>query len=85
MKNISLRGIDEKLERAIKERAKKNHESMNTTILKALQQAFGLERQENYPEYSDLEELAGTWSVRDEREFNETQSDFQKIDDEMWK
>ena len=68
MKTFSLRGINEKLERAIKERAEKNRESMNTTILRALQQAFGIEKQEKYPEYRDLEELAGTWNERDERE-----------------
>ncbi len=85
MKNISLRGIDEKLERAIKRQARKNHESMNTTILRALHRAFGLERELTYPEHNDLDELAGTWSAGDEEEFSRTQADFKKIDEEMWK
>ena len=85
MKNISLRGIDEKLERAIKRQARETHESMNTTILRALYRAFDLEKQLTYPEHNDLDKLAGTWSTDDEEEFNRTQSNFQKIDEEMWK
>ena len=84
MKNISLRGIDDKLEQAIKRQARDNHESMNTTILRALHRAFGLENQQTYPEYRDLDGLAGTWSARDQEEFNQTQADFQKLDKEMW-
>ena len=85
MKSITLRGIDEKLSLAIESAAKKEHRSINKTNISLFRKALGFAGHEEYPEYDDLDDLAGTWSQEDEDGFNEAVSDFKKIDEEIWK
>ena len=85
MKSITLRGIDEKLSLAIEFAAKKEHRSINKTIISLLRKALGFDDHEKYLEYDDLDDLAGTWSKDDEDRFNEAVSDFERIDEEIWK
>lgn len=35
--------------------------------------------------YRDLDRLAGTWSEKDGKEFQERVEDMEKIDEEIWK
>ena len=74
MKSLTIRGIDEKLSLAIETAAKKENRSINKTIISLLQLALGFSEYEKYPEYDDLDDLAGTWSKDDEDRFNEAVS-----------
>ena len=63
MKAITIRGIDQELERELRKAAKENGDSLNTTMLKLLKKAVHLDKPKLYPEYHDLDSLAGTWST----------------------
>ena len=42
MKTLSIRGIDDELENAIREKARNKKESMNQTVIKLLKKSTGL-------------------------------------------
>ncbi len=84
MKTLTIRGIDSLLSEAIKIQAKKNNESINKTALNILREAVGLSNNPIFKTYHDLDNLAGTWSEKDEIEFYKNIQDFEKIDKEMW-
>lgn len=86
MNNITIRGIDEKLKRALKERAQHEQMSMNNLVIRILQKnLFENEESKVLKTYDDLDHLAGTWSETEAREFEEYVAPFEQIDKEMWK
>ena len=86
MKNFTIRGVDEKLERALKERAQHEHMSMNKLVIRILQKNLIKEEEtEVLKTYDDLDHLAGTWSEAETREFERYIAPFEQIDEEMWK
>jgi hypothetical protein len=84
MKGITIRGIDEEIEKALRKEAEESGDSINTTILKLLRKALRLDKRKVYPEHHDLDNLAGTWSAEDLREFNQSQEGFRRIDKDLW-
>jgi hypothetical protein len=85
MKAITLRGIDEELEAALKNAAKENGESVNKTLLRLLRGALDLDKPKLYREYHDIDHLAGTWTEADAEEFLNTQEGFRQVDEDLWK
>ncbi len=85
MSVMTVRGIDDKVLRALKEKAKKEGTSVNATLLRVLREALGLEKKIRTIAYDDLDHLAGTWSKKDYSEFQSKIDDFEKVDDKMWK
>lgn len=85
MKSITIRGVDERLNEALASYANKEHSSINRTILSLLRKALKIDEFEQFPEYDDLDDLAGTWSKEDEEGFTAATSDFDKIDEEIWR
>lgn len=84
MKTITLRGVDEDLEKELRRRAKNKKESMNKTILNILKKETGQEKDKPFKEYHDLDELAGTWTKQDFDEFNKNTEIFRQIDLQDW-
>ena len=84
MKTITIRGIDDELEKAIKETSKKKQESMNQTVVKLLRDSVGLAKKAVFPKYNDLDALAGTWSAEEEALFFQNTRPFGEVDKEMW-
>jgi len=84
MKILSLRGIDEEMEKALRKEAKRAKTSINTSILNLMRESLGLRKKKRNRVYQDLDELAGTWSEKDEQIFNENTQFFDKIDKEIW-
>ncbi|HHS12284.1 MAG TPA: antitoxin [bacterium] len=84
MKTITIRGIDEELADAIREKSRKKQESMNQTVIKLLKEGVGLTKKNLFPEYTDLDSLAGTWTVEEEIVFMKHLEGFETIDEEMW-
>ena len=85
MKAITVRGIDEELEKKLRAEAHNNGDSINSTLLKLIRRGLGLDKPIPYQEFHDLDNLAGTWSETDEEEFAAVQAGFSTIDRDLWK
>ena len=85
MKSFPLRGLDEELDVTLKKVSKKTSPSINQLILNILREKLGLNKKKTHTqEYDDLNSLLGTWSEGEFAEFEATQIEFNKIDDELW-
>ncbi|MBW6512511.1 MAG: hypothetical protein K0A93_10440 [Desulfuromonadaceae bacterium] len=85
MANMTLRGIDEQMAQALKERASQEGSSVNAVTLHLLRKSLGLEKRKRCATYSDLDHLAGTWSQENEDEFKRNTAVFERVDEELWK
>jgi hypothetical protein len=84
MKSITIHGIDEPLAGLIKSKAHAEGMSINKTIKKVLEEAFGIKPRHKNINRSDLEEFCGLWSESDLIEFEQKTQDLRKIDPEDW-
>ncbi len=84
MKTITVRNIDDRLGKALRERARDRGVSLNKAVLSLLRQSLGIEKQGLRERKCDLDHLAGTWNETDLREFNEATLDTREIDQELW-
>lgn len=82
---ITIRGIDNEIAKALKERAKKEDTSINSIVLRIVREALGLEKKKRTVIYTDLDHLAGTWDKNDYVEFQRKVADFETIDKNIWK
>ena len=85
MTTMTLRGIDERIAAALKEKARKEGTSVNAFVLRVLKESLGIEKKKRGVVYNDLDRLAGTWSKKDAAEFEQATAVFEKVDEEMWK
>jgi DNA polymerase III delta subunit len=85
MKTVTIRGIDEELDRAIKSRAQQNNLSANQWILQALKKVTGTGREPGFKEYHDLDALAGGWTKEEAAAFKKHTHVFGRIDEDVWK
>lgn len=89
MTQLTIRGFDKELERRIRELASSDNLSLNQAALKLLRKATGLERDASGHRVdcvgAALDEHIGTWSDEEANELLEHLSDFEVIDEEMWK
>lgn len=85
MSTMTLRGIDDSIACALKEKARQEDSSINTVVLNLIKVSLGLEKKKRSAVYNDLDHLAGTWSEQDYAEFAGVAAEFGKIDEEMWR
>jgi plasmid stability protein len=86
MANMSLRGVDEKTAKRLKAEARRRGVSVNALILQFVRQGFGLETAEGRKEPShELDALAGTWDEEETSAFLKSLSDFEQVDEALWK
>ena len=85
MKTLTIRNIDDDLNRLLKKKAEESGTSLNSCIINILKEKAGLLKKQFSKKYNDLDELAGTWNKKDYEQFNKNISSFEKIDEEMWK
>lgn len=85
MSTMTIRGLDELTMKALKEKAKQEGMSVNAALVKLLQEELGLKKKRRIVVYNDIDHLAGTWSDKDYKEFQKKTSDFETIDETMWK
>lgn len=83
MKSITIHNLDGPLESAIRERAKQQNTSLNKTIQAALKTIFGLSYDQTHRK-SIFMDLFGSWSKKDQKEFQVKDKQFEKIDNEDW-
>ena len=83
MKSVqyTIRGIPERLDARIRERAAEEGKSLNATVLQVLKAGLGFGADQ--VRYDDLDDLAGTW-VHDP-EFDRAVEEMDRIDPELWK
>lgn len=82
---VTLRGLDDSMTKAIKEKAKQEGTSINTVLLRILKEELGLKKKPRTVVHTDLDYLAGTWSDKEYAEFQKRIKDFETIDEGMWK
>ncbi len=85
MANISVRGVEEKALRKLKETARRRGISLNGLITEMLNEENGQKRPVTPVEHDDLDRLAGTWSAQDTREFQDATATFAQVDKEFWR
>ncbi len=86
MTNLSLRGVDDKALAALKKRAAKEGTSVNTLVLRLIEQGLGLRRAKPaLTRHDDLDALAGSWRKADAAEFERAVAPFSKVDAQLWK
>ena len=77
----TIRKLPARLDKLIRKRAKEEGKSLNTVVVEALMQAFGLRG--SAQAYRDVSALAGTWV--EDAAVNEALEGQRCIDDEMWR
>jgi hypothetical protein len=87
MKQLTLRGFDEELTRRIRQLARKEGISLNRAALLLMRRGAGLSSSSQRDDLvgSSLDDLMGTWSDEEVREFNEATADLATVDEAMWK
>ena len=85
MSTMTLRGLDETISGALKEKARREDTSINAVVLGILKASLGLEKKKRTTVHNDLDHLAGTWSKEEAEEFAGIVADFDRVDEEMWK
>jgi plasmid stability protein len=86
MNNLSIRGLDDKALAALKKRAAKEDASVNTLVLRLIEQGLGLRHAKPaLTRHDDLDALAGSWRKRDATEFDRATAPFGKVDTQLWK
>lgn len=84
-KSVTIRGINEKLDRTLKAIARESQMSVNQWILQSLRKITGLEKQPPMIEHHNLGSLAGSWTKKNLEQFQSDTSIFADIDEEIWK
>jgi len=86
MKQFTIRGLPQELEKRVEKEAKKKGLSVNKVILSLLEKGAGYNKAKG-PQtiYTDLDYLAGSWSLEEAQEIERYLRDQRQIDEELWK
>lgn len=84
MASVTIRGLDDITAKKLKDLAKKEGLSINALVLKILRQALGLEKKKRAIIYTDLDDLAGTWTEEEYQTFLKNIEPFEMIDKKIW-
>jgi len=85
MAQITLRGLEPEVEKAIRRMSRQSGKSLNRVILDMIYQYKGFMGGNKRPPADSLRKLAGGWSENDASEFMESIKSCEQIDEEMWK
>jgi len=82
---ITVRGIAPEVEKQIRRKAKATGKSLNKVMLELIGGSAGSEKRRKKPAGASLAELAGGWSEKEAREFEESVRVFEEIDEATWR
>ena len=86
MANLSIRGLDAKALAELKDRAAKEDASVNTLVLRLIEQGLGHRRAKSaLHRHDDLDALAGSWRKTEAAAFERATAPFREVDDRLWK
>lgn len=77
----TLRAVPSAIDRALRQRARKEAKSINAVAVEAL--ARGLDLVAKPVEHTDLDALIGSW--QDDPAFDRAMADFERVDEDAWK
>ena len=80
-RQYTIRAVPEEVDRAIRQRAKREVKSLNAVVVEALTRGLGLGAEP--VRHTDLDHLIGTW--QEDPEFDRAVADFERVDHEAWK
>lgn len=85
IQNFNLRGISLHVMSTLKNEASRQETSVNSLILKILENSLGHTRKIAPTTYDDLDHLAGTWTKSDLKHFEKSTAFFEEVDQDIWK
>ena len=87
MKQLTVRGFDEELERTLRELARREGISLNKAALRLMRRGAGLAQVRGGENRigDALDGHFGTWTEKQTREFEEALAHLGKIDPEQWR
>ena len=84
MSQITLRGLDDEVEKRIRKEAKEKGKSLSKAVLDMLNEHTGRRKGKQKPPGESLRKLAGGWSRKEADRFLETIKSCEQIDEGMW-
>lgn len=81
--NFNLRGVPAEVMTLLKKEAKRLHMSVNALVLRLIERGLGFTAEKTI--YHDLDHLAGTWTLEEEKSFKEGTKYFEQIDEDLWR
>ena len=87
LNQLTIRGFDPEVEEAVRALARRERLSLNQAVMQLLRRAAGRHTQRDAPAHrvgSSLDDLAGTWSARDEDEFTRAIEPLERVDEAFW-
>jgi plasmid stability protein len=87
MTNLSIRGLDAKALAQLKERAAREEASVNTLVVRLIEQGLGHRRAKKtvLRRRDDLDALAGAWRKTEGAAFERAAAPFAEVDPALWK
>lgn len=87
MGQVTLRGVDEKTGKLLKQEARRRGQSVNRTVLELIREAMGQTKDSGSERrvFDDLDHLAGTWTGENSAEFLAATADFRVVDEGLWR
>ena len=77
----TIRAVPEEIDRALRQRARREARSLNAVVIDALARGLALDAEP--ARHTDLDHLIGTW--QDDPDFDRAVAEFERIDEESWK
>lgn len=81
MRNMTIRNVPDSLADALEKEKGRRKGSLNRTVIELLNQGLGLGSSRS----NGLARLAGTWSAKQLRKFEESIAPCEVIDPELWR
>ncbi len=81
MAQYTIRNVPKALDRELREEAKKRGMSLNEAAIDAIRRGLGITESE--VEYSDMDDLIGTW--KKDKRFEQALADQDKVDEDLWR
>ncbi|MBI5625943.1 MAG: hypothetical protein HY935_01895 [Nitrosomonadales bacterium] len=85
MATMSIRGLDDKALTRLKNQAAQEGSSLNSLVLRLLQDTGTPVQLNALKKFDDLDTLAGTWSTKDAQAFERNTAAFAEVDAALWK
>ena len=87
LNQLTIRGFDPEVAEHLQELARREGLSLNQAVMKLLRRATGTDDGGSPARCvgSALDDLAGTWSDRDAREFAAAVEPMERIDEDLWR
>lgn len=85
MSQITIRGLDDEVEKRIRKEAKRKGKSLSKVVLDMLYEHTDSKKEKQNPRGESLRKLAGGWSRKEADRFLESIKSCEQIDEGMWK